>query len=88
MMEKGETMSKIHDKVEQVRRRVQRDLARRAARVEEGIEAEEVQRDHMHDVHKQGDIIDALDLLTINQQSRYDVYADSQGPASTRPLDE
>jgi len=81
-------MSKIQDMVASLRHKVQQDLTRKAAKVEEDIEAHEAERDHMHDVHKEGYIIDALDLVIINQQSKYDVYANSQGPASTHPLDE
>ena len=41
----------------------------------------------MHGPLKEGDIGIAR-IMTINQQSEYDVYANSQGPASTRPHDE
>ena len=70
-----------------MRGRIRRKLARQAARIEEDIAAHEAEREHMHDVEEEGDI-DMLKLLTIDQQSKYDVYADSQGQASTRPLEE
>lgn len=74
-------------KLNQVGRRVQRDLARKAAGVEEDIAADEAERDLIHSDLKEGDI-EILGIMTVNQESKYDVYADSHGPASTRPLDE
>jgi len=71
----------------QVPQRVQRDLAARRARIEQNVEADEAQVAWENDTLKENDIkVDRL--MTINQQSKYDVYANSQGPASTRPLGE
>jgi hypothetical protein len=73
--------------VEEVRHHVERKLTRKAASIEEDIAADEAERDHMHGLLKEGDVGIAK-ITTINQQSEYDVYANSQGPASTRPNDE
>lgn len=72
---------------EGVQQRVERDLTREAATVENKIEADAAERDRLHDDLKQNDI-NTLNIMTVDQQTKYDVYANSQGPTSTRPLDE
>ncbi len=79
-------MREASGKLEQVRRRVERDLKREAARIERDSAADEAERDLLHDDLKEGDI-EILRIMTVNQQSEYDVYANSPGPSSTRPLD-
>jgi hypothetical protein len=32
--------------------------------------------------------MEMVHIMTTNQQSEYDVYAESRGPASTRPIDD
>lgn len=79
--------TEANTKVEQVRRRVRHDLTAQRAKIEHDIEADEEQMAWENDTLKENDT-KVVDLLTIDQQSKYDVYANSQGPASTRPVDE
>lgn len=81
------TGSTVSSKAEQAQEDVERHLAHQAAKIDSKIAADDAQRDWENDQTKEGDI-ETLRLVTINQQSQYDVYANSQGPASTRPLDE
>jgi uncharacterized membrane protein len=81
------TEGKPAGKLEQLRQRVRSDLAARRARIEHDIEANEEQMAWENDALKENDI-KVFDLMTAGQRSRYDVYANSQGPSSTRPVDE
>jgi uncharacterized membrane protein len=74
-------------KVEQVRQKIQRDLAARRAKTEQDIEKDEAQRAWENDTLRQHDM-EMVHIMTTNQQSEYDVYAESRGPASTRPIDD
>jgi uncharacterized membrane protein len=81
------TNLEVTGKVAQVRRRVQRDLAARRAKIQSDFEADQAQMSWENDTLKDNDIKVGT-LMTINQQSEYDVYAESRGPASTRPVDD
>jgi hypothetical protein len=82
-----EAKRELSSKIEQVRRRVRHDIANKKAKIEHDVAAHEAETDHMLGVDEEGDI-DTFRLVTIDQQSKYDAYADSRGPASTRPLGE
>jgi hypothetical protein len=64
---------------------VKRDLEHHEAKLDRDIAADEAERELLHDDLKEGDI-EILGVMSVNQQSKYDVYADSNGPASTRPF--
>jgi len=81
------TNLEVTGKVEQVRRRVQRGLTAVREKIEHDIEANEAQMAWENDTLIESDIKVGR-LMTINQQSEYDVYANLQGPASTRPVDD
>lgn len=85
------TNLEVTSKVEQVRRRVQREVAARRAKIdakiEHDIEADEEQAAWENEILEENDIKVGR-LMTINQQSEYNVYSESRGPASTRPVDD
>jgi hypothetical protein len=82
-----ETRREVSSKVNQVRQRIQHNLAALSAKIESTIETDEEQRDWEHDSLKEGDI-EMVEIMTVDQRSKYDVYARSQGPSSTRPVDD
>lgn len=81
------TNLEVISKVERARHRIKRDLDALRAKVEHDIEADQAQIAWENDTLKENDIKVGR-LMTSNQQSEYDVYANSWGPASTRPVDE
>ena len=75
----------MRNRLERARRQIKDDLARKAAKTEKDVTAEETKRDYLHKTLEENDI-EMVRLNTIDQESKYDVYANSNGPASTRPL--
>jgi hypothetical protein len=82
-----EARREVSSKIEQVRTRIRRDMAHKKGKIEEDIAAHEAESDYMLGVDEEGDI-DTFRLTVIDQQSKYDAYANSHGPASTRPVGE